>query len=103
MRIRTVLWALAALSCASPRPSPPAKPTLVPDLSFFESGKRARFHAASRGWLDGFVVHRLPSVGVRCLAVYVPELSGAVMLAEMDSLRVDRNPGVGNRGPLPPP
>lgn len=97
MRFGALVLLISLAACRPPALTP------TPADSAFESGKRARFWSGSKGWVDGFLVHRLPAEGVQCLAVYVPDLSGAVMLAEIDSLRVDRHPGVGSQSTLPPP
>jgi hypothetical protein len=74
----------------------------TPEPSSVQSGKRAQFLAGSKGWLDGFVIRRFPGTESPCLAVYAPALNGAVMLGEIDSLRLDRHPGFGTGSALPP-
>ena len=73
----------------------------TPEPSAINSGKRAQFLYGSRGWFDGYVIRRNPGTAQECLAVFAAALNGAVMLAEIDSLRLDRHPGIGVGGLLP--
>ena len=99
MRLYSLLVvAFLTVSCArSADFAPTPEPTAVP------SGKRAQFVYGNHRWLDGYVMRFRPGTSQECLAVFAPALSGAVMLGEMDSLRLDQHPGIGTRGPFPPP
>jgi hypothetical protein len=83
------------VSCA-----PPAPVTFAPPPASVPSGKRAQLFTEAHQWLDGYVIRRHPRTTHECLAVYAPALSGALMLAEIDSLRLDKHPGVGLAAPL---
>ena len=68
-----------------------AQQVALPD-SALATGTRARFqsHTTTPGWHEG-VLARLYPQGETCLAVHSDELHGAVTLASIDSLQVDRS------------
>lgn len=73
----------------------------APQDTALPTGKRARMWTAQRGWIDGYLMRFRPATDQQCLAVYAPSMSGALLVAEIDSLQVDEYRGFGRRPPTP--
>lgn len=93
-----------ALGCSRQREAPMPAPLAVlpaPQDSALPTGKRARMWTAQRGWVDGYLIRFRPATDQQCLAVFAPSMSGALLVAEIDSLQVDEYRGFGLRPPTP--